>query len=110
MNCLCMETCNRPQKMGLDDGGGGAGAPLVRPHQGWPRWPPPCSGGLLAGPRLHPRWYSAQVSCVGGLLSPSLVWNLLYAFVFAHFGMFSTCIQTCDLQNMFCQIQLELDQ
>ena len=57
-----MVVCNRLSEVGLRHAGGGATAPLSQPT------PSPCSGGLLAGFGSHPRWCSAQISCVGGLL------------------------------------------
>ena len=46
----------------------------------------------------------------GGLLHFSCCAFLLYAFYFAPFAWFSTCIQMCVLQNMFSPIQVELCQ
>ena len=63
-----MAACNRCRSVGLKRGGGGAAAPRVRPHPGGPASRPPLLGQFLNGPEPHPRWCSAQVSCVGGLL------------------------------------------
>jgi hypothetical protein len=86
-------------------------APRVRLHLGGPASQPSSPGQFLDGPGPCPWWYSAQVSCrkVGFLHFFHLCISAL-RLLFAPFGMFSTCIQTCDLQNMFSRIQVELGQ
>ena len=85
MSRLCLPPCNCWSKVGPRGGGGGVGAPLVWPHQGWPCSPPPCSGGLLAGPGLLPQWCSAQFWCVGGLLYLFLLRISALCFLFCVF-------------------------
>jgi hypothetical protein len=100
-----MSPCNRRSKVGPGGGGGGVGAPLVRPHQGWPRSPPPCSGGLLAGPGLLPWWCSAQFWRVGGFLLGSFAlfcFTLSYVAPFDHIPMYfvNKSCKTLSLQYM----------
>ena len=90
-----MVACNRRRNLGLGRAGGGAAAPC----------PPPLPGGLLAGPGLLPRWCSAQIGCVGGLLLVFFLCALLKIRVplcafFSIFIQFHS-IPGFILQNMF---------
>ena len=109
-NHRSMVACNRHRRVGPSGGGGGTTTPRVRPHPGGAASRPSSPGLFLDGPRPYPRWYSAQVNRVGGLLFlfPSRISAL--RLLFAPFGMFSTCIRIWDLQNMISPIQVELGQ
>ena len=109
-NHHCMPPCISQWKPGPGGSSRCAAAPLVCPHPGGADSRPPSRGQFLVGPRPLSRWYPTQVGCVGGLLFLfPLCINALH-LLFVPFGMFSTCIRICDLQNMFSQIQVELGQ
>ena len=68
MNRHSMPLCISRWKLGPDGSHWGAAAPLVCLHPGGlASWPPSC-GCFLGEPRPLPRWCSAQIQCVGGLL------------------------------------------
>jgi hypothetical protein len=60
--------------------------------------------GLFYGGILHRFCMKGRLLCLFPLRISAL------RLLFAPFGMFSTCIRICDLQNMFSRIQVELGQ
>ena len=54
------------KQLGPRGGKGSAAAPRVHPHPRWPSSLPPLSGGPLAGPRVLPHRFGAQVGQVSG--------------------------------------------
>jgi hypothetical protein len=65
-NRLCMSLLYRLRKLGPSHTAWGAGTPRVWPHPGWLAWPPPLSGGLVAGPRPLARWFGTPICPVSG--------------------------------------------
>jgi hypothetical protein len=69
-------------------------------HQGWPRWPPPYSGGLLAGPGLLPWWCLAQILHEGGAFAWFLVVEFALHFLVLRLLLIFHMYQILVLQNM----------
>ena len=83
-----------PEKGGPGGAGGGAPTPWVQRHPRPARSPPPCSGGLLAGPRWLPRWCSSPSLKFGwALLVVSLnAPSWLRILVCFHMMPYKTCM------------------
>jgi hypothetical protein len=105
LNCHSMPPCISQRKLGPDGSLWATAAPLVRPHPSGPASRLPSRGRFLGGPGPLPRRCSAQVWCVGGLSSPSLIFgcvNLLYALPDCAFCLvFHLHSNMCPVKHVF---------
>ena len=82
----------------------GGAEPCWGRHLGLARSPPPCSGGLLAGLGLLPRWCSAQFWRVSGLLLGSFAlfcFTLFCVVPFNHISMY-LMNKSCKTLSLHC--------